>query len=152
MISVKPSLSPLAVRDFADSATRITSVSVIGPCAAHEHGLIRVTMRRPAVPVAQEVEIVPRTAQGYAALVMALELRRTRELFRFFRSARRIAAMAIGFAAGVAAFVALVQFVVMILADPEYTRAAQMLLLGGFAGLAGRWAIRAFKASCDNAD
>ncbi len=40
----------------------------------------------------------------------------------------------------------------MILADPEYTRAAQMLLLGGFAGLAARWAIRAFKASCDNAD
>ncbi len=61
MISVKPSLSPLAVRDFTDSAARIISVS-------------------------------------------------------------------------------------------EYTRAAQMLLLGGFAGLAARWAIRAFKASCDNAD
>ncbi len=152
MISVKPSISPLAVRDFADGSTRILSVSVTPPCDAHVHGLIRIILQRPGVAVRQEVALEPRTGQGFAALVMAIELQRTRELFRFFRSARRVAAMAFGFAAGVAAFIGLAHFLVMVLADPLFTRAAQIMLIGGVSLLALHFAIRAFKASLDNAD
>jgi len=54
MISVKPSISPLAVRDFADGSTRILSVSVTPPCDAHVHGLIRIILQRPGVAVRQE--------------------------------------------------------------------------------------------------
>jgi hypothetical protein len=83
---------------------------------------------------------------------MAIELQRTRELFRFFRSARRVAAMAFGFAAGVAAFIGLAHFLVMVLADPLFTRAAHIMLIGGISLVALHFAIRAFKASLDNAD